>query len=264
MTTSVLVLCWNELNVARDSVRRLLKEPGVDQVVLVDNGSTDGSAEYFSSLQKDRFQFVGLPSNLGPSVGRNKGIGICTGDRIFLIDGDILYVPGTLATYHKILDANPDAFCVGQSDFEHVMTVGHNGVLDPQEAELRMPEEYTISDWFPMAWTQYGLFVGDLLREVKFYDKGAFGEQGYGLEDDWFYHDMKARGLTSLSVNKPVYYHEAHTGIKEIIKASSRELLIKNMEKRRAIFYERWGNRSQWSEWVSDNLPEKTTRPKPV
>lgn len=259
-SVACLILNWQELNVSKDSVRRMLREPEVDSVFVVDNGSTDGSQEYYGKMKGvPKFGFVSLPENSGPSVARNVGISMIQADAIFLLDGDILYVPGTIKEYATILEKYPDAFCVGQNSFEMVLRLGHNGTTDPIEADVRMTDDYTISDWFPMAWTQYGLFRADLLKAYPFIEEGAFGQAGYSLEDDDFYHEMKKLGFVSLAVDKPTYYHEAHTGIKELVKSG----LSLKLKERKKIFEKKWGKGSQWSEWLQSNQPEHTTRPKP-
>lgn len=232
----VLVLNWNELEVSKDSVRRLLKEPNLN-VIVVDNGSIDGSKEYFSSIKNDHFIFVSLKDNRGSSFGRNKGLEVSKGKNIFLLDGDILYVKGTIAEYQKILSQHKDAFCVGQHSMELLNKTGHNGVYDPMDADLHMSYDYKIEDWFPMAWTQYGLFRGDLLRKTKFYQEGIYGEAGYGFEDDWLYHEMKLKGYRSLAVDKPAYYHFAHSGARQLLKSDTDA----KMYERKDIFEKRWG-----------------------
>lgn len=260
MKIAALILSWNELGVSKDSVRRLLKEEEVDAVFVVDNGSTDGSQEYFNKLKgTPKFGFISLPKNSGPSVARNLGIMAIQADAIMLIDGDILYVPGTIKEYAKVLEKYPDAFCVGQNSFELVMQLGYNGTMDQIEADVRMPTNYTVSDWFPMAWTQYGLFRADLLKKYMFVEVPPFNEPGYGMEDDWYYHEMKEQGYVSLAVDKPLYYHEAHTGIKELNKAN----LSTKFKERKKVFDKKWGKNSQWSEYLANNVVEKTTRPKP-
>lgn len=262
MKIVTLILNWEELDVSKESVRRLLKEPDLEAVFVVDNGSIDGSKEYYENLENTaRFHFVGLPTNQGPSVARNIGIDeirkvMREVDAIFLLDGDILYVPGTIKEYSKILSHYPDAFCVGQNSFELVMKYGYNGTTNPIEADIHMSDDYTISDWFPMAWTQYGLFLAHLLYDYPFIETPPFNEAGYGLEDDDFYHAMKERGYVSLAVDRPLYYHEAHTGIKELMKSG----LSLKLKERKKVFEQKWGKRSQWSEWLQDNQPEKTTR----
>lgn len=269
---SALVLNWNELEVVKDSVRRLLKE--CDEVIVVDNGSTDGSKEYFHkkagtvlipdqqlkfTAGNQKLTFIDWPENVGSSVGRNLGLAIAKGDYMFLIDGDILYVPGTIAEYIKILEAYPDAACVGQNSLQNVAKYGHNGTTSPLEADIRFDEDYTISDWFPMAWTQYGLFRGDLLREIRFVTEPPFDGPGHGYEDDWLYHEFKDRDLVSLATDKPLYYHMAHTGLSELQKAGLSDMGAE----RQKVSQKRWGKNSGWRETLSRTEIQQTTRPKP-
>src|SRR5881296_3083907 len=49
------------------------------EVVVVDNGSTDGSVEFLSSLNEPRPRVVSLPSNKGFAGGCNAGIRVAKG-----------------------------------------------------------------------------------------------------------------------------------------------------------------------------------------
>lgn len=257
MKVSVICLNWNEIEVSKDSVRRLLKEPDLE-IVVVDNGSDDGSKEYFRSLG-DKIKFVDLPKNMGASVGRNKGIEVATGENIFLLDGDILYVKGTIAEYQKILEMYPDSFCVGQNSIELLYKTCNNGVLEPVDADMSMDTEYKVEDWFPIAWTQYGLFRGDVLRKLKFVEEGVFGEPGYGFEDDWLYHEAKSLGYVSLAVDKPMYYHHAHGGLRELHRGKKD---IKADERKR-LFRKKWGNKNTWADMLNQPIIERTYRKGP-
>lgn len=246
---SVICLNFNELEVSKDSVRRLLKEPDLE-VILVDNGSDDGSKEYYRNVSADNFVFVDLPDNTGSSTGRNKGIEVSKGKNIFLIDGDILYIKGTIAEYQKILDKYDDAFCVGQNSMALLHETGHNGTYDIMEADMSMSYTYTVEDWFPMAWTQYGLFRGDLLRKVKFYDEGIFGEPGYGYEDTWLWYEMMALGHKSLSCSAPIYYHFAHGSFRELGKQDKEHKMLE----RKKIFEKKWGKKKDWSDLLNKGI----------
>lgn len=246
---SVIVLNWNELDISKDSVRLLLKEAGVLEVIVVDQNSSDDSKEYFSKIKDKKFKLISMPENKGASVGRNAGIDISRGKYIFLLDGDILFVKGTIKEYRKVLEKYPKAFCVGQNSLELLNRLGHNGVYDILESDLSMGTDYKIEDWFPMAWTQYGLFRGDLLRKVRFYDEGVFGEAGYGFEDDYLYYEMKELDYESLSISLPIYYHFAHTGWRELDINNKED----NMAKRKVILEKKWGKGKGW--W--DTLTKK-------
>lgn len=275
---SVCLLNWNELDVSGDSVRRLLKEPEVDEVIVVDNGSTDGSKEYFrkragliivpdvksdSGIKElifktgnQKLKFIDWPDNSGSSVGRNRGITISKGEDIFLLDGDILYVPGTIKEYQKILDKYPDAYCVGQNSMRLLNETGCNGAYNILDADMSMGDDYVIEDWFPMAWTQYGLFRGDLLRKTKFVEIPPFNQAGYGLEDDWLHHELVEQGYISLSCTQPIYYHYHHAGIRELYKT---DLGFKTKE-RKKVFEKRWGKNKSWESNIKLNNPKRTYR----
>jgi GT2 family glycosyltransferase len=85
---SIISLNWNR----RDDLRRTLEnireqtyEP--KEIIVVDNGSTDGSSE---TMRKDfpEVHLISLPSNLGVE-GYNIGMKRATGEYLFLIDNDM-------------------------------------------------------------------------------------------------------------------------------------------------------------------------------
>lgn len=250
---SAIILNWNSLDVAKDSARLLIKE-GHD-VILVDNGSKDGSKEFFRDVFDDNFTLIDFPKNVGISKGRNAGIKKAKGKNIFLIDADILYVKGTIAEYQKVLDAYEDAGCVGQNSMKLLQELGHNGVYDPTEADFMMAEDYTVEDWFPMAWTQYGLFRGDFLRKTKFTEIPPFDEAGYGYEDDFLFQEMKKQNLASLAVDKPIYYHHAHATWRALDGTPDR------MDDRAKAFAKVWGKKANWAEDAKN--AKRTTRDNP-
>lgn len=240
---SLINLCWNQLDVTKDTVRVALKDPAIAQVILVDNGSTDGSKEHFRSITDPKFTLVDLPENRGSSIGRNEGIKKARGERIFLCDGDILYVKGSAGEYSKVMDAYPDAACVGQHNHQHLEATGHNGVLDISQADIRMGTEYEVEDWFPMAWTQYGLFDGKVLRELLFEEAAPFDGPGYGFEDDILFNEIEKLGRSSLSVTAPTYYHHAHGGWRELGKAGLEDKYKERETYFRAKYGKTWGEK---------------------
>lgn len=240
----VLILNLNEIDVVEQSLRRLKREGW--NVIVVDNGSDDDSYE---RLQKyDWITLVRNESNLGPSVGRNSGLDKSTADYVFLLDGDIMYIPGTIPALWSLMPK--DAGCVGVHNPRK-----YDGARRIEDADPSWPTNPgKLYKDFDMAWTQYGLFRGDLLRECRFYAEGVFGKAGNGLEDDWLWHDMKERGYASYYVPDVWYYHEAHGGAR-FLKAKG---LPTYTEERREIFRKHW-EKPLWNEkplhldWLRDH-----------
>jgi GT2 family glycosyltransferase len=82
--------------------------PDVDDVLLVDSGSTDRGL----GLVRECFphvQVIELGANLGPGAARNRIIRHAAHDRILLIDNDAEPMPGSVELLAAALDAHPDA-----------------------------------------------------------------------------------------------------------------------------------------------------------
>ncbi len=226
---NAIILSWNNLNVLKDSIRRLRREA---QVIVVDNGSTDGTQLYLADLG-DKITYIQMGENKGSSIARNMAISRVKGD-FFLIDGDILYVPDSIKYLKEILDKHPECGCVGVNDPRQVAQYGMNGTLNEMEADLSAHKPSAVYKGFPMAWTQYGYFRN---TGQKFPEQYPFDRAGTAYEDSWFYWEMKEKGLESYFITKPLYYHDAHAGKRELEKAGLPTL----EQERREAFVKRFG-----------------------
>lgn len=245
-STDCLILNLNEINVVSASIRRLKREG--HNIIVVDSGSDDDSKEILANTSG--ITFVNLRENKGSSVARNAGLAKSTANYVFLLDGDILYIPGTIPALEELMENTPDAGCIG--------------VHNPRDWDGTQERHSASPFWpvnpgklyadFDMAWTQYGLFSGDMLRTLGFYAEGVFGEAGVGYEDDWLWHKMKQTCLKSYYLPNVTYYHEKHGG-KRWLEAHDMPI---NDEARRLVFEERWGipwNRKPiHEEWEKDVL----------
>lgn len=82
-----------------------------DEVIVVDNGSTDGT----QALVRERYpdaQLLELPHNPGPAGARNLGMRAARFERVLTIDDDVVVAPGTLAALDAALDADPSLAAV--------------------------------------------------------------------------------------------------------------------------------------------------------
>ncbi|MEI6502793.1 MAG: glycosyltransferase family 2 protein [Armatimonadota bacterium] len=96
MTTTLIVVSYNKLPYTELCLRGQLEcTPPPDQIVVIDNGSTDGSVEMLRSVQVDAraqglaFEIIHNEGNAGACTARNQGLQIATGEFIAFMDNDV-------------------------------------------------------------------------------------------------------------------------------------------------------------------------------
>jgi GT2 family glycosyltransferase len=91
---SAIVLNYNGRGFAIESVRSLLEQdlPGLE-VLVVDNGSTDGSAEEIERTFSGRVRVLRSARNLGFGAGNNVGIREARGRHVILLNNDAVAAP---------------------------------------------------------------------------------------------------------------------------------------------------------------------------
>ena len=112
---SVIAPCYNEVKNIRELVRRLLGtfiKGGIEgEVILVDDGSTDGTPDLIHELAKSYRNVRGVfhDKNKGIACAWESGLHASVGYYTCLIDSDLQYVPeDILRLYREILYSNVD------------------------------------------------------------------------------------------------------------------------------------------------------------
>lgn len=119
---SVVVLAWNRLEMTRQTVGSLLATlPEKRELIVVDNGSTDGTREWLAEeVAAGRVQAaVTLDANRGSSQGFNYGLRLVRGDLLVLTDNDYEFMPGWFKTCTKVMGAVPMMGALSPSDNRH-------------------------------------------------------------------------------------------------------------------------------------------------
>ena len=104
-STSIVILCRNELEYTQRCVASIVRcTPEPHDLVFVDNGSTDGTLEWLRGLAGATV--VDNEHNLGFGGGCNQGIAAARGERVLLLNNDVVVTAGWLGALHRELDAD--------------------------------------------------------------------------------------------------------------------------------------------------------------
>ena len=131
--TSIVIVTYNEVEFTRqclDSIRLLTEEPY--ELIVVDNGSTDGTPVYLRSLPDVRL--IANTANRGFPAAANQGIAAATGNQVLLLNNDVVVTTGWLGRMLRALRSDPNVALVGPcSNYvsgPQQVDVGYDGIAE--------------------------------------------------------------------------------------------------------------------------------------
>jgi GT2 family glycosyltransferase len=118
---SIIVLSWNHKELLQECLDAIKKavafEGGNHEIIVVDNGSTDGTADYVR-LQYPEVRLVDLKKNYRFSMGNNYGVQCAKNDVVILLNNDVIVEEDFL---RPLLEGfqSPDIFAVTSQIFNY-------------------------------------------------------------------------------------------------------------------------------------------------
>ena len=108
---SVIIPTFNRLNYLERAIKSVLNQTiSVDEIIVVDDGSNDGTSEFIRSKYPD-LKYI-FQSNRGVSAARNVGIAAAKSNWIAFLDSDDEWVNSKIKEQVTQLDLNPEInFC---------------------------------------------------------------------------------------------------------------------------------------------------------
>jgi glycosyltransferase involved in cell wall biosynthesis len=227
--TGPLVSCvipvFNGEAYLREAIDSVLAQTwGTVEVLVVDDGSTDGTAAVARSYGHPvRYLHQ---ENAGPAAARNRGIEAARGALVAFLDADDLWAPERIARQVVALEADPRV--------SYTLCLIQNFWIPELEAEAdarRLRREGAPAPGY--------LAGGVLARREAFEQVGGFDPQlGHGDSADWFLRARRA-GLEEVMVPEVLVFRRIHGDNRSRVHAdASREeflhLIKRQLDQRRA------------------------------
>jgi len=222
---SCVVPVFNGEAYLREAIDSVLAQTwGTVEVVVVDDGSTDGTAAVARSYGHPvRYLHQ---ENAGPAAARNRGIQAARGALVAFLDADDLWAPERLARQAAALEADPRV--------SYTLCLIQNFWIQELEAEANARRPRREGAPAP------GYLTGGMLvRREAFERVGGFDpELGHGDSADWFLRARRA-GLEEVMVPEVLVFRRIHGGNRSRVHAdASRDeflhLIKRQLDQRRA------------------------------
>lgn len=183
-----------------ETIERLRDVPEAPPVVVVDNGSSDGTVAAIRSRWPD-VDAVSLPSNLG-AAARTVGARRLETPYMAFSDDDSWWAPGALARAADHLDRHPSLALVAAR-----ILVGPDERLDPTCAEMAA-SPLDDDRGLPGATVLGFVACGAVVRRSAFLDVGGFhGRLGVGGEEGLLALDLASAGWGLAYLDDVVAHH---------------------------------------------------------
>ena len=231
-TVSIIIPVYNAERHLDKCVESVLRQSYREiEVLLVDDGSTDGSGAACDRwAEKDARIRAIHRENGGVSAARNTGLDAATGEYIAFVDSDDYLAADMIRNLTHALKA--DGADISICNLQHVDEDGNSLERDPvlpiADEVLTGPEAiYRVSDYYHKGW--YYLFVWNKLYKKAVFSGIRFPE-GKISEEDFVTHRLFMRCEKVACVSAVGYYYVQRAG--SILHNESRKLLLNRVEGR--------------------------------
>lgn len=108
-TISVVLPVFNRVQVLPRAIESVLAQTFPDfELIVVDDGSRDGTGELLARLSDRRVRVISVDRNRGACAARNRGIEEAQGDILCFLDSDDVYLPDKLTCVAALFGERPE------------------------------------------------------------------------------------------------------------------------------------------------------------
>lgn len=128
-SVSVLIPTYNRAELLLRAIKSVVAQTFQDiEVLIIDDGSTDGTAETVEAIRDARVRYLRQPQNGGVAAARNRGLREAQGEFVAFLDSDDEWLPGKLERQVGALRQAPPDVALVYTGVETVLADGSRQV----------------------------------------------------------------------------------------------------------------------------------------
>jgi GT2 family glycosyltransferase len=227
---SIILPVLNCLNYTKGFLRTI-KTGRRYGLILINNGSTDGTADYFSHLGSRPDVFVkNFDKNIGVAAAWNYGIKaayrIFNSDYFFIANNDILLSPVAIDNLIAVF-SNPSIVLSSGDDVSGRVVAPDDvlAVLGPSREKLKPHPDFSCF-----------MLGKKAIARIGFFDENFYPAY---FEDNDYHYRIRLAGLRAVKTNRAPYFHFGSRTIRE--NAGIRELSNAGYLANRDYYVKKWG-----------------------
>jgi glycosyltransferase involved in cell wall biosynthesis len=180
---SVVIPTHNRARLVERAIRSVQAQSFRDfELVVVDDGSSDGTAQMLGSLQVEGLRVVRNPVGRGASAARNCGVAAATAPFVVFLDDDDEFRPGALAALHARLVAFPQVDFLWGARLIHEKDAKGRTIENRHDDWRALPCPISGSDFLPLVLV-IATSAAFAIRRSLFHALGGFDESLRVSED---------------------------------------------------------------------------------
>ncbi|MCG7213044.1 glycosyltransferase family 2 protein [Paenibacillus mucilaginosus] len=215
---SIIIPTYNQAGLLKaciESIRQYTPEP--HEIIVIDNASTDGTAEYLQSM-RGQLRFRINAENIGFAGGVNQGMRMARGSTLLLLNNDTVVTQGWLGNLLRCLHSDERIGLVGPMtnyiSGEQLQPVSYASMKEMH----RFAREFNVPDasrWRPT--TRITGFCLLLRREL--FDRLGYFDEGFekgNCEDDDFCLRVRLLGHELVIAGDTFIHHVGSVSVKAL------------------------------------------------
>jgi len=196
---SVLMSVYNGEKFLKEAIDSVVNQTFRDfEFIIIDDASTDSSANIIKSYQDDRIFYFGNEKNLGLTKSLNKALAFAKGEFIARIDYDDICYQDRFEKQMKYIDEHKDCKIL----FSDITKIDDSGNAIPSYSRIRSSEDI----YYLMHFINPVIHPTVLIKKELLIDAGGFNEE-YQYAQDYELWSRLIYNFKFYKINKPLLYY---------------------------------------------------------